>query len=81
MRGALVEVRLARTPDELENCLRLRWTVFVEALARHHVEPMEMGGRSRRGWIYVAPEALDEAGALEDWVERGVSYASSLPPK
>jgi predicted GNAT family N-acyltransferase len=25
-----VEVRHARTPDEIDNCLRLRWTVFVE---------------------------------------------------
>jgi predicted GNAT family N-acyltransferase len=27
---SLVEVRLARSPDEIDNCLRLRWTVFVE---------------------------------------------------
>ena len=26
----MIDVRLATTPDELDNCLRLRWTVFVE---------------------------------------------------
>jgi predicted GNAT family N-acyltransferase len=26
----MIEVRHARTPDEVDNCLRLRWTVFVE---------------------------------------------------
>jgi predicted GNAT family N-acyltransferase len=26
----MIQVRHARTPDEVDNCLRLRWTVFVE---------------------------------------------------
>ena len=26
----MIEIRNARTPDEVDNCLRLRWTVFVE---------------------------------------------------
>ena len=26
----MIQVRHARTPDEIDNCLRLRWTVFVE---------------------------------------------------
>jgi predicted GNAT family N-acyltransferase len=26
----MIEVRLAQTPKEIEQCLRLRWTVFVE---------------------------------------------------
>jgi len=48
-------------------------------IAEPHVERMEMGGRSMDGWIRVAPEAL-EAG-LERWVQRGVDYAKTLPPK
>jgi predicted GNAT family N-acyltransferase len=26
----MIEVRLAHSPEEIDNCLRLRWTVFVE---------------------------------------------------
>jgi TfoX/Sxy family transcriptional regulator of competence genes len=66
-RGGLL-VRI--DPDETE-----------EAIARPHVKLMEMGKRTMRGWIHVPPEALEEDGALEEWVERGVSYASSLPAK
>lgn len=33
------------------------------------------------GWLRVAPEALDDEAVLERWVERGVAYARSLPPK
>jgi TfoX/Sxy family transcriptional regulator of competence genes len=66
-RGGLL-VRI--DPDETE-----------EAIARPHVGLMEMGSRTMRGWIHVRPEALEEDGALAEWVERGVSYASSLPPK
>ena len=40
-------------------------------------EEMVMRGRSMAGWPRVEP-AEDE---LAQWVERGVSYARSLPPK
>ena len=33
------------------------------------------------GWIRVAPEVLDDDAVLERWVERGVAFAKSLPPK
>jgi TfoX/Sxy family transcriptional regulator of competence genes len=42
---------------------------------------MEMGGRSMKGWLRVDTEELQSDEALRDWVERGVSYARSLPPK
>lgn len=40
-------------------------------------EEMVMRGRSMAGWLRVEPDD-DE---LPGWVERGVSYARSLPPK
>jgi TfoX/Sxy family transcriptional regulator of competence genes len=40
-------------------------------------ELMEMRGRSMKGWLRVDP-AADE---LPEWVERGASYARSLPAK
>lgn len=40
-------------------------------------EEMVMRGRSMAGWLRVEP-ADDE---LTHWVERGLSYARSLPPK
>ena len=51
------------------------------ALARPHVAPMEMGGRSMAGWITVAPEGLKAKRQLAGWVKRGVNFAATLPPK
>lgn len=42
---------------------------------------VEMHGRRTRGWVRVGSEPLASRAALAQWVERGVSYARSLPPK
>jgi TfoX/Sxy family transcriptional regulator of competence genes len=46
-------------------------------VASSNARPMEMRGREMPGWLRVDP-ADDEVAA---WVERGVSFARSLPPK
>jgi hypothetical protein len=52
-----------------------------DALAQPHARPADMGGRTMKGWIIVAPAALGDDGGLGAWVSRGVGYARSLPPK
>jgi TfoX/Sxy family transcriptional regulator of competence genes len=42
---------------------------------------MEMRGRSMRGWLRVEAGEVRTARELAKWVERGVGYARSLPPK
>src|SRR5512132_4609864 len=42
---------------------------------------MEMRGRSMQGWLRVDPEDLRTKRQLGKWVERGTTYASSLPAK
>ena len=42
---------------------------------------MEMGSRPMRGWLRVDAAEVAKADALRTWVERGTSYARSLPPK
>jgi TfoX/Sxy family transcriptional regulator of competence genes len=50
-------------------------------LAKPHAEPFEMRGRAVDGWLRIAPEGVRTKRQLEPWVERGVAYARSLPPK
>ncbi len=50
-------------------------------LAKPHAEPFEMRGRTMDGWLRVTPEGIKTKRQLERWVQRGVSYARSLPPK
>jgi len=45
------------------------------------VTPMVMRGREMRGWLYVDAATVAPAAQLEQWVDRGVSYARSLPAK
>jgi TfoX/Sxy family transcriptional regulator of competence genes len=52
-----------------------------EALARPYARPMDFTGRPMKGWVYVSQEGLESDEALADWVQRGVTYALSLPPK
>jgi hypothetical protein len=46
-----------------------------------HARPFEMRGREMQGWLRVDPEGVQTKEQLEPWVERGVAYARSLPPK
>ena len=41
----------------------------------------EMRGRAMPGWLRVSSADLIGEDALAAWVERGVGYARSLPPK
>lgn len=45
------------------------------------VVPMEMRGRAMTGWLRVAPGAVATDAALRTWVDRGVAYVRTLPPK
>ncbi|HET7311524.1 MAG TPA: TfoX/Sxy family protein [Mycobacteriales bacterium] len=56
-------------PEETESLLRERGA-----------EPMEMRGRTMSGWLRVSADVLDDE-ALQAWVDRGVGYARTLPPK
>jgi hypothetical protein len=50
-------------------------------IATTSAEPMVMRGREMKGWLRVDTPDLTDAGELAGWVERGVGYARSLPPK
>lgn len=46
-----------------------------------HARPMEMRGREIDGWLRVDAAGVSADAALAPWVEHGVAYARSLPPK
>jgi hypothetical protein len=52
-----------------------------QLLAQAYVEPFVMRGRAMNGWVRVGAEAVAADGELRQWVEAGVGYARSLPPK
>jgi hypothetical protein len=43
--------------------------------------PFDLTGRPMKGWLLVDADGYAEDDDLCRWVDRGVSYAASLPPK
>ena len=48
---------------------------------RQHVRRVVMRGREMDGWLRVDVELLEQDDELERWVNHGLAYARSLPPK
>jgi hypothetical protein len=51
------------------------------ALAQPHVRPIEFAGRRLAGFACVDPEGYRTDAALASWIQRGVAFVSTLPPK
>jgi len=54
---------------------------YEEALARAHVREMDFTGRPMRGLVYVESPGFTSDADLSAWLERGLAFATSLPPK
>jgi TfoX/Sxy family transcriptional regulator of competence genes len=52
-----------------------------ELVRSTNARPMEMRGREMQGWLRVDADDVKTDKALSSWVERGVSFARSLPAK
>ena len=54
---------------------------YNTAVTQPHARPFDMTGRPMKGWVMVALEGYEADEDLEAWVQQGVSFALSLPPK
>lgn len=52
-----------------------------ELVSSGQAEPVVMRDRPMRGWLHLEPEQLRTREQLTRWVDLGVGYARSLPPK
>lgn len=52
-----------------------------ELIERPHARRFEMRGREMDGWLRVDDEGVKTKRDLDRWVNVGVQYAKSLPPK
>ena len=51
------------------------------SLALPHARPMDFTGRPMKGFVFVGPDGINDDGALSEWIDRGVTFAQSLPKK
>lgn len=61
--------------------LRVGPDQYDSALGEPNVRVFDVTGRPMRGWVMVAPEAIETDEELKAWLKRATAFASSLPPK
>lgn len=71
--GILGDDLIVRVP--LEN--------YEKLLKRAHVKifTMKNGLRPMKGWLMVEPSGIKSAKSLSQWINAGVEFSASLPPK
>ncbi len=61
--------------------VRVGKDAYEAALAEPHAREMDFTGRPMRGMVFVGPEGYATDDGLGAWLERGLAYARTLPPK
>ncbi len=79
--GFLVNGNMACGVNKQDLIVRLGDADFDQALKQPHVRVFDMGGRPMKGWIMVSSDAYASENALRGWIEKGIAFAGSLPPK
>ena len=65
--------------DEL--LVRVAADASEAALAEPGTRPFDLPGRPMAGWVLVGAEGYAGDDGLRRWVDRGLAYAATLPPK
>ena len=77
----LVDGRLAASASSRGGMLvRVDPADTASLLQEPGVGPFEMRGQAMDGWLHVELDAVRTDEELRAWVDRGVTYARSLPP-
>ena len=54
---------------------------FSDALSQPHTRLFDMTGKPMSGWVVVKAEGVKTEAELLRWIDLGVKYALTLPPK
>jgi len=79
--GFLINGNLACGVNKQDLIVRLSDKDFEASLKQAHVRVFDMTGRPMKGWIVVSGQGLANDRTLHSWIEKGVTFARSLPPK
>jgi TfoX/Sxy family transcriptional regulator of competence genes len=61
--------------------VRINPDATADVLAQPNVRVFDMTGRPMKGWVLVEPAGIQEEDDLKHWIDQGVAYVQSLPPK
>jgi hypothetical protein len=61
--------------------VRLGHDGFEEKMSMPHTVPFDITGKAMKGWLMVEPGGVESDEDLNYWIDQGVDFAKSLPPK
>ena len=61
--------------------IRVGAKAYEDSLGHPHCRECDFTGRPLKGMVMIDPKGFASAGDIRAWVERGYSFAESLPPK
>jgi TfoX/Sxy family transcriptional regulator of competence genes len=79
--GFLLNGNMACGVNKKDLIIRVGPDAYESNLKKPHTKPFDMTGRPMTGWIVVVEKGYFAEGDLAKWVQKGVDYAYSLPPK
>ncbi len=79
--GYLFHGNMACGVNKLDLIVRVGPGMYQEALSDPAADVFDITGRPMTGWVAVKPMGTKDDPVLQDWVERGVAFALTLPPK
>ncbi len=77
----MVNGNMACGPNGEYLLVRVGADAYDEALTRPEASEMEFTKRPMRGFVQIHLDDLEDDASLSEWVDRGVGFAKSLPPK
>ena len=79
--GFLIQGNMACGVNGNDMIVRISPDSYEAALAKPYVRVFDLTGRPMKGWIVVESDGVQSAEDLKNWVQEGVTFAQSLPPK
>lgn len=79
--GFLINGNMACGVNGSDLILRVDPDHYAQIISQPHVRVFDMTGRPMKGWVLVAPGGCETEEDLQDWVQQGVAFAQTLPPK
>jgi TfoX/Sxy family transcriptional regulator of competence genes len=79
--GFLVKGNMACGVHKDALIVRVGPSAYQEALDKPQTRPFDITGRPMKGWVMVERDGYESDEDLRAWVQEGVDYALTLPPK
>ncbi len=67
--------------EDDEMMVRVGPDAYESSLRHSGTKPFEVTGKLMKGMVWVKTEELRSSSQLQNWIEKGLTYVRSLPPK